>query len=158
MPWAVWRLCGCRPMAFAQVGRQVEGSAGDRGCQLVSPGGACPGVPQAATCGGRAEPEANTPGGILAEVAAVEGVRTREESLEDTSGNQARRAVADGHRPSAGSADQPSTAMVRSQSTAVSTPMDGMLRAAGTIAPAAAGPPAGASDRSEDPGPPAATR
>jgi hypothetical protein len=50
MPWTVWRLYGCRPMAFAQVGRQAEGSAGDRDCQLVSPGSACPGVPQAATC------------------------------------------------------------------------------------------------------------
>jgi hypothetical protein len=54
---------------------------------------------------GRAEPEANIPGSILAEVAAVEDVQTWAESLEDTSGNHARRAVPDRHRPSAGWAD-----------------------------------------------------
>jgi len=30
MPWTVCRLYGCRLMAFAQVGRQAEGSVGDR--------------------------------------------------------------------------------------------------------------------------------
>ena len=85
-------------MAFAQVGRQAEGSVGDRGCPLVS-AGACPRYAPSRDLLGRAEPETNIPGGILAEVAAVEGVRTWVESVEDIGCNQARRAAPGRHRP-----------------------------------------------------------
>jgi hypothetical protein len=99
MPWTVCRLYGCRLMAFAQVGRQAEGSVGDRGCPLVS-AGACPRYAPSRDLLGRAEPETSIPGGILAEPAAVEGVRTWVESLEDIGCNQARRAAPGRHRPS----------------------------------------------------------
>src|SRR5215218_39462 len=69
MPWTVCRLYGCRLMAFAQVGRQAEGSVGDRGCPLVS-AGACPRYAPSRDLLGRAEPETSIPGGILAEPAA----------------------------------------------------------------------------------------
>jgi hypothetical protein len=79
MPWTACRLHGCRLMAFAQVGRQAEGFVGDRDCPLVS-AGPCPRYAPSRDLPGRAEPEANIPGGILAEVAAVEGVWTWVES------------------------------------------------------------------------------
>ena len=80
MPYTACRLYGCRLMAFAQMGRQTEGSVGDRGCPLV-PAGTCPRYAPGRDLLGRAEPEAEIPTSILAEVAAVADVRTWAETL-----------------------------------------------------------------------------